>query len=923
MRPLKLTIAGFGPYAGRQELDFESLGSSGLYLITGDTGAGKTTIFDAITFALFGEASGDNRSADMLRSKYAKAEDPTFVELTFAYGGKKYNVCRNPEYERVKTRGTGTTKQPANAQLTYPDGHSATKTKEVDQAVRDIIGLTREQFSQVAMISQGDFRKLLQADTKERQKIFRDIFGTGLYVTLQEQLKTRAAELKTQREQSDVSIRQYVEGIACREDSLLAANVKKAKESGLPIEEIQSLLEQLVKDDAAAQETLGDQLSELDRRLETVVAQLTKAAAYQAAKRSLSEKTAQEIEKAASLEQLTAALAAARATEPEQESISRQITAVELLLPSYDELDKKAGEKKKKEKALSDSAAAQDTAQQRSAVLTIEVAELKEERSGLESVSVEKEKLQSQKQTLLDRREKYRVLAADIDTLHTQRAELERLQRAYLEAAEKSSKLGQAYDAKNKAFLDEQAGIIASSLSAGTPCPVCGSTEHPHPAVLSESAPTEAEVKASKVSYEKAQKATEQASGKASAQRGIVNSAEDAIRKAIPALLDETPLEDAWEAAKAQEAVLTGQIAETDRQITVLNEKAARKARLDDLIPRKEAELTATGTALTGAKAQIAGLTASLAELDAQVEGLRSRLPFPDKAAALAEKAALEQKLGGLKAALTAAETAHSACKEELAGIRAAMEQLRGQLAEELEADTEALEARKADLTARKNEITEAQKNFHARITANTSAQKNIAAKAKEMEKLESRYTWMKALSDTANGTVTGKDKIMLETYIQTTYFDRILERANIRLRKMSGGQYDLKRRGKASNQRSQSGLELDIIDHINTTERSVNTLSGGEAFLASLALALGLSDEVQMSTGIHLDTLFVDEGFGSLDSEALSKAYLTLSGLTEGSRLVGIISHVAELKEKIDKQIVVKKERDGGSRAIIINCDY
>ena len=186
------------------------------------------------------------------------------------------------------------------------------------------------------------------------------------------------------------------------------------------------------------------------------------------------------------------------------------------------------------------------------------------------------------------------------------------------------------------------------------------------------------------------------------------------------------------------------------------------------------------------------------------------------------------------------------------------------------------------------------------------------------MAELESRYKWMKALSDTANGTLNTRDKISLETYIQTTYLDRILKRANLRLRKMSGGQYDLERRKKASNQRSQSGLDLDIVDHVNTTRRSVNSLSGGEAFLASLALALGLSDEVQMSSGIRLDTLFVDEGFGSLDDEALNKAYLTLASLTEGSRLVGIISHVSELKEKIDRQIVVKKNRIGGSRAEI-----
>ena len=234
MRPLKLTMSAFGPYAGRVQLDLESLGTGGLYLITGDTGAGKTTIFDAITFALFGEASGDNRSADMLRSKYAKAEAPTFVELTFAYNGKKYTVRRNPEYERAKTKGVGNTKEHANATLWLPDGTPVTKPREVDRAIRDIIGLTREQFAQVTMISQGDFRKLLQAETKERQKIFRDIFGTGLYVTLQEQLKTKASEVRNQREHALASIEQYIEGIVCHEDSPLVIERQETGNCPLP-----------------------------------------------------------------------------------------------------------------------------------------------------------------------------------------------------------------------------------------------------------------------------------------------------------------------------------------------------------------------------------------------------------------------------------------------------------------------------------------------------------------------------------------------------------------------------------------------------------------------------------------------------------------------------------------------------------------
>ncbi len=235
MRPLKLTIAGFGPYAGTQMLDFEKLGSSGLYLITGDTGAGKTTIFDAITFALFGEASGNNRDPSMLRSKYAKGDAPTYVELIFSYDGKNYTVRRSPKYERLKSRGIGTTTQIADAKLTYPDGRLLTKQGEVDAAIRDIIGLTREQFSQISMISQGDFRKLLQANTKERQEIFRDIFKTDLYVQLQNQLKERTGDIKKQREQANQSIQQYVSGVTCEEDSVCALDVQKAKNGELPV----------------------------------------------------------------------------------------------------------------------------------------------------------------------------------------------------------------------------------------------------------------------------------------------------------------------------------------------------------------------------------------------------------------------------------------------------------------------------------------------------------------------------------------------------------------------------------------------------------------------------------------------------------------------------------------------------------------
>jgi len=436
--------------------------------------------------------------------------------------------------------------------------------------------------------------------------------------------------------------------------------------------------------------------------------------------------------------------------------------------------------------------------------------------------------------------------------------------------------------------------------------------------VISESAPSEADVKKAKTEYELAQKKTEQASEKASSQRGTTAAAEETLRKESAALLAETALDDIKIAAREQEMVLAARITAVAMRITEAEKKEARKAQLDKQIPAKEEALAVAETALNAAKEEIAALTASAAELALQITALREKLTFADKTAVLTEVKTLFEKQRKLKTSLTRAEEEYNSRKEALSAIRAAIEELGKQLAETPAADVHVLTAQKEELTGRRAALNAVLKNIHARLSANSTAKQKISLKEKELAELESRYTWIKALSDTANGTISSKDKIMLETYIQATYFDRILERANLRLRKMSGGQYDLERRRIADNKRTQSGLDLDIIDHINTTRRSVNSLSGGEAFLASLALALGLSDEVQMLTGIRLDTLFVDEGFGSLDSESLGKAYRTLAGLTEGNRLVGIISHVAELKETIDHQIVVKKDRSGGSRATI-----
>lgn len=918
MRPLKLKMVGFGPYAGVQELDFDRLGSSGLYLITGDTGAGKTTIFDAITFALFGEASGNNRNPSMLRSKYAKEDMPTRVELTFAYSGKVYTVTRNPTYERAKIKGTGTTTESAGAELTCPDGRQVTKNGEVDAAIREIIGLTREQFSQIAMISQGDFRKLLQADTKERQEIFRDIFKTDLYVLLQNQVKEKAGEVRGQRDQASQSIRQYINGVTCDEDSVYALDAQKAKNGELPVTEVIELFRALLEQDRQAELALEAELAAVEKELEQITSQLTQAEAYEAAKTVLAERVAEEAALSAQLEIARDALSAAQETVPEQEGMQSRITETELLLPSYDELEAYRAARAAAQAELAKAQTTQENAVKEKNDLTTEITGLRTEQKDLADVSAEKEKLAAQLQQLGDRQKQFVDFLSGMEGLAREQAELAKRQEGYLKAEEASSELLREYEVKERAFLREQAGIMASGLTAGMACPVCGSVEHPRLAVLAEDAPTEADVKAAKAEYDRAQDKTKKASNEAQKLKGTVGTTEEILAKELDSLIPGISLADGAKAAEEQENLLAVQIEGLNVQIVALTKKMARREELDVLLPKKELLLRAAEETITVKTAEIASLTAKAESSEAQIHALRNKLAFPDKAAAEAEISALRAESDKLRQNLQTAEAAHNQCKENLAGVRGTIEQLHKQLEGGVDIDTVQLRTKKDEYAAQKTVVMAKQKIVHTRISANETALQGVSAKAAEVERLDKKYVWMKALSDTANGSVSGKDRVMLETYIQTTYFERILARANIRLQKMSGGQYDLKRREEADNKKSQSGLELDIIDHINTTERSVNTLSGGEAFLASLALALGLSDEVQMSTGIHLDTLFVDEGFGSLDSEALNKAYNTLAGLTEGNRLVGIISHVAELKEKIDKQIVVKKEKTGESRAEI-----
>ena len=920
MRPLTLRLSAFGPYAAETRIDFETLGESGLYLITGDTGAGKTTIFDAITFALYGEASGTNREASMLRSKYAEPETPTEVELVFSYAGKRYTIRRNPDYERPARRGGGTTKQAADALLTYPDGRVVTKVRDVNAAIREILGIDRNQFSQIAMIAQGDFLKLLLADTKDRQRIFRDIFQTGLYETFQIRLKNEASAADGTCADLRKSIDQYLQGTAATEDEIDRMQLQKAKDGKLPMAETLELLSSMIEKDTAACDRANTQLSDLDRKMSAIHSDLGKAEELDRVRQTLA-KTEAELQQAGErLRILEENLARAKSRQPEAEKLGSDAAALEAMLPDYDRQEQIQNNRRETSLQLE---------AEKKALQTMS-AKLEEQNRCLEQLQTEQKELddvQARKEILLRERDGIEVrgkqIAALLKTLDDRdqlQRKLKRSQQQYLEAQRRLETAQHEYNNLNRAFLSEQAGILAQSLREGEPCPVCGSVTHPHPAVMSIAAPSEMQLKQAEQNAQNCRKIAEAASAEAGNLRGQDETMEKELIGKAAELWPDGTSEPLRVAAGTERSALRDRYAELRNAISETERKIQRRAELDLAIPQCEKERQRLQNKTQDSRERIASLETQLHNDDQLLAQGKKKLPFPGKREAEAELSGLRDTQHKILEELTTAEDAQKQGKTACATLEGRVKQMREQLASVEPVDTEALRSRYQQLEAEKKEAGEKNTAILLRLNTNRAAIQQIHEKGMKLAEAEKRLSWVKALSNTANGNVAGKEKIMLETYVQMTYFDRIIARANTRFMVMSGGQYELVRRAVADSYRSQSGLELNVIDHYNGTERSVKTLSGGESFKASLSLALGLSDEIQSSAGgIRLDTMFVDEGFGSLDEDSLQQAMKALSGLSESNRLVGIISHVSELKERIDKQIVVTKEKSGGSRISIV----
>lgn len=1456
MKPEKLIISAFGPYASETVIDFSKLGEHGLYLITGDTGAGKTTIFDAIAFALYGEASGQVRESGMFQSKYAKAGTPTFVELTFSSHGKRYCVRRNPEYVRPKERGQGTTTQAAGAELRFFDGRQpVTKTGEVTRSVEEILGLTYGQFTQIAMIAQGDFQKLLLADTVERGKIFRQIFHTELYRELQERLRDAKNACDGEYREIKRSISQSMSGVSCIGSPELEgrlAELKKVKFEG-QVENGLGLLEEVMKRGETELGEMDSRIAEIEESIKWQTGFQERIRQNENRKKMLAEKKREQEQFLVKFEEVQSRRALANQAESEIGAMDRTLLECEKRTKRFAELEEKerhsvsleerrerekaalfelSGKQDELEKGLSEKqtrklsfaavgeererlsgrkdrigrqkeeiqgvlAGIQEAAaelgrnQEAAGGLEVRLGRIAEEDSAsreragtMEGLDVRRSELSGKRQELERQREGLRqdydgwkntrtafleqeqrglrlerqeralddrrgflereleeldgiearereqshavkeweerkrrldVLAEQLDAgekqvwaatktrlaaetaltrmkeekgrlaeqkdeiheaerrlhaweqeriqllgrsqavrrlsekLESLEALLKQQERQCAEYEEASSLHRNALDEYVKIeqeFYDAQAGILARRLTEGEKCPVCGATHHPSPAVLRDGAPEKEEVEERKKTADLAKVRMAEASAAArqgnmrilekreeirrdraelfgeSEQPDMGNSGEPDRRRMDSFYINEIQEEseriqrrlkigeqDVLElnslVGKGPETVsglerLEKNLAEQERRLQDAAEQQASAQTLLEAAVRQRAEFLETLPAGTDAAGIFAGLEEArerLRQVQTQTERYREcmeelvcvrkkleqlrgelascrqaagteqgrlqtleaqiRMKLPEigeaagdsqempsaeesghggslaEAAAepdrwtlgiesalrkaseaterirqeeawvsdqIRERSALQKRIGELEeereacrkekeaylrkmegcrerirenrerltgcisgalgllkerteeernasgllwddgnqenvqdrgnlevlsdsadavladlgrelATLEAMilqnqrkqdellrlETEIPALETELSGCRSAIEERklglarleteyaglleqadairaelgamtkeenerigreaaarRNQLAEEkkqaeelyqeyrrrqaglqeairslelqiqvdpeLPENPEAAGQRLGELEAEKADCQELRAKLYTACDVNRQIYETVLARREEMVAAERRYSWLRALSDTANGNLTGKHKVELETYVQMAYFDRILRKANVRLMTMTGGQYELVRKREQDSKVGKVGLDLNVIDHYNGTERSVKTLSGGESFTASLSLALGLSDEIQMSAGgIQLDAMFVDEGFGTLDEEALNQAMKALNGLAEGSRLVGIISHVAELRERIDKKIVVTKERGGaglGSRA-------
>ena len=923
MRPLKLTVQAFGPYADRTEIDMEKLGGEGLYLITGDTGAGKTTIFDGVCYALFGKASGDIRSVNTFRSEYADAGVITFAELLFEYGGTQYLVHREPRQKTPKKRGEGETDLNTTNELFSGNGEKliASGENEVTEKIKEILGLDREQYRNVAMIAQGSFAELLNTKTEHRTKILSAIFSTGKYRFLQDRLRDEAIAVYRKYERSVDSIRYLLENIKLGADDpfreeIAAAAAAPESAADTDIEEVCHKARDYEKASAKDAEK-GYSAAEKKHKEAALALDSGKKLSEIFLKLANAEKTMEKL--LPELEKARAEAAAMNERSPEQKELIGQIAAEEKQLKNYDEaeavmkeadkLRRSADAEQKKLAALNEQLTSDSRKLDETKKLISELGDLgamQAETSGeAEKCRSELEHIMATGKELSDAVNMEKEVNAALKAYENKQAEMERLEQQYSELF--------------KLYLAEQAGLLAKKLEDGKPCPVCGSLHHPQKAVISDKAPDKQTVDKADAALGRAREAAMKAAADhASAKSAHSKALETAMAHAGKYSEGCTP-EKALENAREDYKVKNTFLKDLEKKKELLEKQVQQRSAAEKSAADLEKAIADNTQSITAVQISLKEFSAKAEEKSLSAKKQLDALAYNNKAEAMKHIDDLKNKLSALDKAIKEAQDRLAVLEKQHTELTGRIGELKEQTKLQEQPDCETLEKAVKECKSLAAAALERRDQTLKCLSSAEETLKKLKTEMADNRALRREYGIKNAVSCTVNGTLTGKQRIPLETYAQMEYFDRILAHANVRLLQMTNGQYELIR-SDSNRGTSKTGLDIDVNDHFTGSIRSIRSLSGGESFMASLALALGFSDEIQRSSGnVRIDSMFVDEGFGTLDDETLDKAITALNGLAENSRLVGIISHVPELKERIDRQIVVTKDKSLGSSVRIV----
>ena len=927
MKPLKLTMSAFGSYAGKNVIDFTGQ-QQGIFLITGDTGAGKTTIFDAITYALYNQTSGGERNGNMMRSQYAQPEAETYVELEFLYRGQTYRVRRNPDYKITKTLKNGKIREqkvPHSVELTLPDGTVFPEKKNAtDAKIIEILGLTADQFSQIVMIAQGDFLKLLYTKSDERKMIFSKLFRTDIYWKIQENLRRKSMEMDERIQENDRAFEQEKSRI-----------IPLPESEELPLDELVERLRERLKDALKEQNLRRANVEELNKKI-TKYEEINKLfVSLEKIRQTGKELEARQAESKERRQQIENALKADKVLVAEQQNL-RQQQAVEQSVQAIAKMEETLTNNQEMFETLKTQLQEVEAEQKREAAdIQKKMLALEQSFPSYEALQNARSEEQQAKKVWEDlektSEESFHKKEAGIAALKEQQKQqeqvVEQTKKNWEQTSLSASESAKHYEHMYEAFLKEQAGILAENLSAGCPCPVCGSTVHPDPAKLSDHAVTELEVEQAK----KTRAAAEE-------KRDLAYAAFEA---------EKTEKQKLAQAVEKEEAdfVLAQTIAKQQRKEAEQNyvslQKTAEQIREKLVYPslaEAKKQYAAMQKALEAAEQEIAKKRQKVSELAEAMNTLKGQKLAEEENQKTAKKLAAktEKEYAKLleKSGFVSEETYHLAILPERSRSKLEREEkeyesqclrqqseqklLEKQVSGKTYTDTTELNEQ---LKAEKQVLKEAEKTYmelHTAYENDRAVLQNCAVYLEKGKKLESEDQVIKSLSKTANGRLSGSAKIDFETYIQRQYFKQIIHEANKRLLTMSNHQFILKLKEEANTGRkTNEGLDLSVYSLVTDSERDVKTLSGGESFLAALAMALGLSDIVERSAGaIHPDMMFIDEGFGSLDAQSRQQAIEVLGELAGDSRMVGIISHVTELKDQIDRKLVVSRT-DKGSRAV------